>query len=94
MAEITEKVEPQPLEAVDNWGAILEVEYDAWLYFMHHFYEAAGATEAEVNEPGGRWDETFIALRIWGERLAQLRRPQAEILELDERGFPKVRGPV
>jgi len=91
MADHPEKTEPRPLEHVDHFEELMQVEYDAWLDFMHHFYRATGSTEAEVNEPGGRYDETFISLRIWGERIAQLRRPQAEILELDERGFPSSR---
>lgn len=94
MTEITEKTEPQPIRPVANWEQVMQVEYDAWLEFMDNFYQAARTTEAEVNEPGGRWDETFIKLRIWGERLAQLRRPQAEILKFDERGFPSHRRPV
>ena len=72
----------------------MQVGDDAWMEFLDHFDRAARTTEAEVNEPGGRWDETFIKLRIWGERLAQLRRPQAEILKFDERGFPSHRRPV
>lgn len=94
MADITEKTEPQPIRPVANWEAVMEVEYDAWLLFMSNFYRASGATEEEVNEEGGKWDETFVSLRIWGERLAQLRRPQAEILKFDERGFPSHRRPV
>jgi hypothetical protein len=90
-SDIPEKTEPEPLEAVDNWEELCQVEYDAWLLFMSNFYRAAKTTEDEVNEPGGRWDETFIALRTWGERIAQLRRPQAEVLELDVRGFPSRR---
>jgi hypothetical protein len=87
MADHPEKTEPRPVEPVENFDKLMQVEYDAWLDFMHHFYRATRSTEAEVNEPGGRYDETFIKLRIWGERLAQLRRPQAEVLELDSRGF-------
>ena len=94
MTEITEKTEPQPIRPVANWEAVMEVEYDAWLLFMSNFYQATGATEEEVNQEDGKWDETFISLRIWGERLAQLRRPQAEILKFDERGFPSHRRPV
>ncbi|MCK5652375.1 MAG: hypothetical protein KAJ42_13400 [Gemmatimonadetes bacterium] len=94
MAEITEKVEPQPIRPVANWEEVMQVEYDAWLDFMAHFYRATGATEAEVNEEGGKWDAVFIKLRIWSERLAQLRRPQAEILKFDKRGFATHRRPV
>jgi hypothetical protein len=91
MADHPEKTEPQPVEPVEDFDKLMRVEYDAWLDFMHHFYRATGSTEAEVNESGGKYDETFIKLRIWGERLAQLRRPQAEILGLDVRGFPNRR---
>ena len=94
MAEITEKTEPQPLEAVDNWEELMQIEYNAWLTFMRHFYHLAGhPTEEEVND-SGKYDSFFNSLRIWSERFAQLRRPQAEVLELDARGFPKVRGPI
>ncbi len=91
MTDITEKTEPQPLQPVDNWEEITQVEYDAWLKFMRHFYHLAGhPTEKEVNE-SGKYDAFFNSLRTWGERLAQLRRPQAEVLELDVRGFPSRR---
>lgn len=87
LPDIPEKVEPEPLEAVDNWEELMQVEYDAWLTFMRHFYHITGHPgEEAVNEKGGPYDTFFIALRIWSERLAQLRRPQGEVLELDQRG--------
>lgn len=86
-ADIPEKTEPQPLENVDGFEELMQVEYDAWQRFMRQFYHLAGhPDEAEVNKVGGKFDGFFIALRIWSERLAQLRRPQGEVLELDQRG--------
>ncbi|MCH7892009.1 MAG: hypothetical protein IH921_10960 [Gemmatimonadetes bacterium] len=94
MTDITEKTEPQPIRPVANWEEVMQVEYDAWLDFMHEFYDVTGHPgEEAVNEVGGKYDIFFVKLRIWGERLAQLRRPQAEILKFDERGFPSHRRP-
>lgn len=66
----------------------MQAEHDSWLDFMAEFYHASGATEEEVNEVGGPWDDTFIALRVWGEKIAMLRRYQPPVQAMDERGFP------
>ncbi len=68
--------------------ARMQAEHDAWLEFMAEFYNASGATEEEVNVVGGPWDDTFIALRVWGEKIAKLRRYQPPVKAMDERGFP------
>lgn len=68
-----------------------EQEYQAWLQFMARFYATTGAREVEVNEKGGKWDELFIHLRVWSEKLAVLRRTQFVVTELDAQGYPSLR---
>ena len=66
----------------------MEEEYDAWLEFMKEFYHVTGHPGEELaNDVTGPYNDFFIKLRTWGEKLALLRRPQPRVLELDENGY-------
>ena len=81
-------------EAEETRGASdmeYEAEHEAWLAFLEEFKQAAGVTSDDINDVTGVWDPVFIKLRVWGEKLALLRRSQPRILQLDERGYPSRR---